>query len=284
MAVILLFVAAIFVGGIFAFHFLLLGKGRLALSEHQWEAVDYIWYTLAFLGLAIGGFQIMASISRTNHSELIQKVESRYFQVEQLVSIAITRHCPNDPGQCQLFQDIRQAIRETQFTSGWPLAPIRFKGMVFDSLNLLIRERARELNVSAIDGSIEMMSTSALELVGEARKSEQNVSQITAPLWLTVFMSCICGAHNRAADYKGYIQGPSKEEAFVAGDVTVIVQPNLSARDDRHQRRPKDRGIISSKGNWQLTVLNCEQKPLNLRCRCRRANVHLSADGTTGGG
>lgn len=42
----------------FAFHLTLLGTGRFALSEVQWEGVDYIWYALATTGLALGEFQI----------------------------------------------------------------------------------------------------------------------------------------------------------------------------------------------------------------------------------
>lgn len=174
----------VFIVSVAMFHYTLLDGRRFALSEWQWEGVDYIWYGFAFLGLAIGGFQVQASFARATHAELVQDVERRYFHIEQLIDTAIPMYCPTDPAQCQLLKDIRQAIRETQFTTGWPLAPIRFKGRVFDSLNLLIRERAQELNVRKLDGLVVAMTTSALDLVGEARGSERRLGTTAPPAWV----------------------------------------------------------------------------------------------------
>ena len=179
---------AIFIGGLALFHYTLLERGLFSLSERQWESVDYIWYGFAFVGLAVGGFQVQASAARAAHADLVKAVESKYFQIEQVTEGAIRKHCPKDPPQCQLLADIRQAIRETQFTSGWPLAPVRLKGRVFDSLNLLIQERSRELNASALDGLVGTMTTSALEIVGEARESEKKLNALGAPVWLVAVM------------------------------------------------------------------------------------------------
>lgn len=174
----------VFIVSAIMFHYTLLDGRRFALSERQWEGVDYIWYGFAFLGLAIGGFQVQAAFARATHADLVRAVERRYFYIEQLTDMAVPRYCPTDPAQCQLLKDIQQAIRETQFTAGWPLAPIRFKGRVFDSLNMLIRERAQELNAAKLDGHVAAMTTSVLDLVGKARGSERGLGATAPPVWL----------------------------------------------------------------------------------------------------
>jgi hypothetical protein len=189
-----LFVAslvALLVGSAVLFHFTLLGRSRFSLSEAQWEAVDYSWYVLAAGGFLLGSFQIQMATSRAAQAELLRKIESRYFDVERIASESSQKHCPRDPPQCELLNSVVYAIRETQFTSGWPIASIRYKGRVFDSLNLFVRARARELDAESIDGRIEVLSTIALDLTGRAREAERRITRLGQPPWVATALSYV---------------------------------------------------------------------------------------------
>ena len=188
MVVTLLPILIVFSLSIVVFHLAFVRIGRWSLSERQWEAVDYLWYGFGFLALLIGGFQVLGAIERSHLDDKLKSIDKMYFQIDKIASSASKSICSKDADQCQLLADITTAIRETQFTTDWPIGDIRFKGKSFDSQNWFISERAKELDVKKVNGLVVAMSTGILDLTGEAMASQRRLHHLRPPLLLTVMM------------------------------------------------------------------------------------------------
>ncbi len=188
MIVIVLPILIVFFLSAVIFHLAFVRSGKLTFSERQWEAVDYLWYGFGFLSLLIGGFQVLGAVERSHLDEKLKVIEKMYFQVEKITSNTSNAVSSKDADECQLLADITTAIRETQFTTDWPIGNIRFHGRSFDSLNWFISERAKELDVKKTNWLVVVISTGILDSTGEARALQRRLLHLRPPLLITVIM------------------------------------------------------------------------------------------------
>lgn len=182
-----------FLLGLALFHATLLPGRRFQLSPARWEAVDYIWYGAGIVALLIGSYQVIAAIERAKHADALRSIERNYFLLERLITVRQASACSDKRADCVFLTELQEAIRETEFTPGWPLGPLRFRGRVFDSFNRLIKERAAVNGINQVDGFILDQSTRIMDMVGSAQDSEAALKRFIAPLWVMVTWPLLIG-------------------------------------------------------------------------------------------
>ena len=100
----------VFLLALAAFHFALLRPGRFAPSDLQWEAVDYIWYLIAFFALVIGSTQVAAAIERSRHEDALRAIERNYAFLDQVITQRQTAVAPGDTATAAFLRELSLSL------------------------------------------------------------------------------------------------------------------------------------------------------------------------------
>jgi len=148
---------------------------RFAISSRWWERVDYLWYGLGFFGILLAAEQFSSEEKRLRFYSSEQTIARYTTQMDDLARQFFNKNCGSHNGpQCALAQDIHGAYSETFRSANWLDGSVHYQGKVFPSWNYFIKERAKDDDVTMLEGElshIASLSTAVLDISDNVRPS-----------------------------------------------------------------------------------------------------------------